>query len=156
MSYQQANVPAAASSSSSCGNSLTAFQNYSGTPKVSDAYCMAKVAGPNATGETGSPCAVAQNNVCVPGVVTNGGACQTSVQQDAWAGWGPSMPNTYLISTSGPQIGVTMGGCNVRPIGSPIQNYVGFFDSCQPKPPTPQWGRQYSSDFAAPNYSSCG
>jgi hypothetical protein len=137
MAYTQANAPP-------------------GSADKSHAYCTAKMFGPNVSGEEGSGCAVSQNNTCVPGVVSPSGGCQTAVQQDAWANWGSDMPNTYLISTSGPVLGATMGGCSVRGIGSSIQNYVGFFDSCSPKAPVPNYGREYASDFAAPNYSSCG
>jgi hypothetical protein len=149
--------PCPYSASVSDNTSSNAFQSQPGAPAMSDQFCMAKLTGQSEMGEVGSVCSVAQNNVCVPGVVTASGGCQTTVQQSAWQNWGGHMPNTYLISTSGPKIGATMGSCDVRGIGSSIQNHVGFFPSCGPTAPTPVWGRENTSEFAqSPNYSSCG
>ncbi len=74
-------------------------------------------------------CGVVQNGQAVQGVMSNG-VCQTQVQQDMYSGYGTSMPNTYLISTSGPKVQATMGGCNVRPVQSSLQNYTGLFSGC--------------------------
>lgn len=77
----------------------------------------------------GSCCGVAVDGAYVPGTISQNGACQTAVQQDGWANWGQKMPNTYLLSTSGPMVGVSMGGCTVRPISSSgITNYAGFWN----------------------------
>lgn len=126
---------------------------------VSDKRATEVVCGPGigTGGGTGSCCAVAANDAYIPGTITESGACQTTVQQDSFANWGAAMPNTYLLTTSGPMTGVTMGGCNVRPITSAgITNYTGFWNSCEPKAPAPHFGRTYSSKFGAPNHSSCG
>lgn len=147
----------------SCGGarssaaSASQFEMQPGAPAMSDSFCMAKLTGRTEMGEMGSTCAVAQDNVCVPGVVTASGGCQTTVQQTGWQNWGCEMPNTYLLSTSGPVVGATMGSCNVRPIGSSLQNHVGFFPSCEGSAPIPQWGREHCSGFAdCPNETSCG
>lgn len=135
----------------------SAFECQPGAPAMSDQFCMAKLTGRSEMGDVGSACSVAQDNMCVPGVVTPSGGCQTQVAQSGWQNWGCQMPNTYLISTSGPVIGATMGSCTVRGVGSSLQNHVGFFPSCGPSAPTPQWGREYSSEFGgSPNYPSCG
>ncbi len=147
--YDQANVP----EGGFCGNQVTAAQNYPGGLPVSDSYATSLLCGPGKYFP--GCCAVTQNGQAVQGVMSNG-VCQTQIQQDAWSGWGKAMPNTYLISTSGPKVGVSMGNCNVRPIQSSLQNYTGFFDSCKVKAPVPDYGREYESSYAPSNFSSCG
>lgn len=88
-------------------------------------------------------CAVSQHGTCVQGVVTNG-MCKTQVQQTQYEGWGAQMPNTYLISSSGPKVGATVGSCDVRPMTSGLQNYVGLFENSVSGAQTQGHG-QYSS-----------
>jgi hypothetical protein len=146
--FSQANTQNSAS-----GCDVSAAQNHSGGLLTSDAYATAQVCAPGI--DFPGCCGVVQNGQAVQGVMSNG-VCQTQVQQDLYSGYGPSMPNTYLISTSGPKVQATMGGCNVRPIQSSLQNYTGFFDACAPKAPEPNYGKQYENSYAPSNFSSCG
>lgn len=160
MSFAQANMPPTEASSGNANLSITGCPSMASMPADrDDSFCMAKLCGPNGAATArvpGACCAVSQHGTCTPGVVSPSGACQTQVQQDAWANFGAAMPNTYMISTSGPKIGATMGGCKVAPINSSIQNFVGFFDSCAPKAAEPMFGREYQSDLAPQNFGSCG
>jgi hypothetical protein len=72
-------------------------------------------------------CAHAVNGTCVQGAQMSDGSCQTQVSQSLYEGYGTEMPNTYVISTSGPKIGATMGSCTIRPVTSSFQNTVGIF-----------------------------
>lgn len=144
--FSQANMQNSASASAS-GCNVTTAQNHS------DAYATAQVCAPGI--DFPGCCGVVQNGQAVQGVMSNG-VCQTQVQQDLYSGYGSAMPNTYLISTSGPKVQVTTGGCSVRPIQSSLQNYTGFFDACAPKAPEPDYGRQYQNSYAPSNFSSCG
>lgn len=55
-----------------------------------------------------------------------------TVQAGVFHQQGPLPPNTYVVSTAGPKIKATMGGCfnNLQAIGSPLQNTSGAFAPC--------------------------
>lgn len=110
-------------------------------------YCTAKLC----SGGENNCCAVAEHGMCVKGTMKNG-TCQTQVQQDMYQGWGSQMPNTYLISTSGPQVGTTMGSCTVRPVSSGLDNYVGLFEMSEDAQARNQSYANYNNVY---QYNSC-
>ncbi len=107
------------------------------------------------SGDKGYPgcCGVCSSGMAWQGIQTPDGSCQTSVQQTGYPSAGLAPPNTYVVSSSGPKVGVTMGSCTVSPMTSGLQNHAGFFDSCMPNMAPADYGRPGSY---GPSYSSCG
>lgn len=107
------------------------------------------------TGDQSSPncCSICTNGIAFQGVTAPDGSCQTAVQQAGYSSFGLQPPNTYVVSSSGPKVSISMGACSVRPVSSSVVNHVGFFDSCLPG--------TAPADYSVPgsyavNYSSCG
>ena len=61
-----------------------------------------------------------------------------------------TIPNTFVISSAGQDVKVAMGGCNVKPVGSPITNFAGYYETCSGKADV-----SYARTNYGPNYSSC-
>lgn len=106
------------------------------------------------TGEGSNPscCAVCSSGISFKGVLAPDGSCQTSVQQSGYPNSGIAPPNTYVVSSSGPKYGISLGSCSVKPVSSGLQHYYGFFDSCEPGTAP----ADYSSGSYTSSYSSCG
>lgn len=99
-----------------------------------------------------SCCGVAQNGRAVQGIRTQSGGCQMSPHQEMMTDG--KWPNTFLITTSGPRVRATMGGCTVRPVGSSIQNFVGLFEQCQQRDTNTLYRSSPYGSYG-PNYSAC-
>lgn len=100
-----------------------------------------------------SCCAICTSGLSFSGIKAPDGSCQTTASQSGFPGMGLQPPNTYVVSSSGPKFGISMGSCTVKPITSSVVNYTGFFDSCLPG--------TAPADYSGPgsysaNYSSCG
>lgn len=95
-------------------------------------------------------CSVVQQGVCTDGVQDRNGLCMTSPSQYLYYGSGSEPPNTYVISSAGQNVSVAMGGCNVKPVGSPITDFAGFYETCSGKPYV-----SYSRTTYGPNYGAC-
>jgi hypothetical protein len=137
-------------------NSVASAPNTFNTmPCTSDEECYAKnCSGRNAYEGCGSVC---ESGMCWNGPVKAGSGVQTVIQQSEFPGWGSKFPSTWIISSSGPIYGATMGGCTVKPIGSALQNYTGFFQSCQPSGPTPSYmGYNERYNAYGPSFNTCG
>lgn len=107
------------------------------------------------TGDKAYPgcCGVCSSGMAWQGQLGPDGSCQTSVQQSGYPGMGLAPPNTYVVSSSGPKFGISMGSCSVKPINTGLQHYLGYFDSCSTNMAPVDYSRPGSY---GPSYSSCG
>lgn len=156
MSCNQSNYYDEAANKSFYQNSVgSAANTFNTMPCTSDEECYAKqCSGRNAYEGCGSTC---QSGMCWSGPVKPGAGVQTNVDQASFPGWGSKFPSTWVISSSGPIYGATMGNCTVSAVGSPIQQYTGFFQSCQPSGPMPDYAG-YAQRYNAygPSFQNCG
>lgn len=113
-------APAPASPSSS---SLAAFESEMSCASHQDAYLKACFMSGDHSEHC---CAVCVNGMSVPGTRGSDGVCQTTVQQAGYTGMGQQPPNTYMISSTGPRVGVSMGSCTVEPMGSGLTMHSAF------------------------------
>lgn len=72
-------------------------------------------------------CAVCVDGLSVAGTRGEDGICQTTVQQSGYTGMGQQPPNTYMISSTGPRVGVTMGNCTVEAMGGGLPMHSAFY-----------------------------
>ena len=71
-------------------------------------------------------CGVCYSGKIWKGELTDDGVCHTTVAQTGYSGMGMDPPNTYVVTSSGPNYGATMGACHVSPVGSSLANHVGI------------------------------
>ncbi len=98
-------------------------------------------------------CARCQDGYCSIGALSPQGVCHVNASDKLNIN---QMANTYTFTSISPSVGVAMGGCDVKAIGSGISNFASFTPSCAAKG-SAQYGRDIdfipASSHYGPNYS---